>query len=144
VATLDGLLSRSVSPRRFAAVLIGVLAGLALVLSAVGIYGVMSYTVGQRTQEIGIRMALGAQPGNMLALVLGRGARLALVGIGAGVLGALGLTRFLSSLLFGVGAADPLTFGGVAVLLLGVALTACYVPARRAMRVDPMVALRYE
>jgi predicted permease len=144
VTTLDGLLSRSVSARRFSAVLIGMLAGLALILSAVGICGVMSYTVGQRTQEIGIRMALGAQPGKMLALVLGRGARLALLGIAAGVLGALGLTRFLSSLLFGVGTADPLTFVGVAVLLLGVALAACYVPARRAMRVDPLVALRYE
>jgi putative ABC transport system permease protein len=144
VTTLDGLLSRSVSPRRFSAVLIAVLAGLALILSAVGIYGVMSYTVGQRTQEIGIRMALGAKPANMLALVLGRGARLALAGIAVGLLGAYALTRFLSSLLFGVGTTDPLTFTGVAVLLLGVALAACYVPARRAMRVDPMVALRYE
>jgi putative ABC transport system permease protein len=144
VTTLDGLLSRSLSPRRFAMVLIAVLAGLALVLSAVGIYGVMSYTVGQRTQEIGVRMALGAQPRNMLALILGRGARLALIGIAAGVLGALALTRFLSSLLFGVAAKDPLTFAGVALLLFGVALGACYVPARRAMRVDPMVALRYE
>jgi putative ABC transport system permease protein len=144
VTTLGGLLSRSLSPRRFAMVLIGVLAGLALVLSAVGIYGVMSYTVGQRTQEIGVRMALGAQPKNMLALVLGRGAGLALVGIFAGTLGALALTRFLSSLLFGVAPKDPLTFAGVALLLFGVALAACYVPARRAMRVDPMVALRYE
>jgi putative ABC transport system permease protein len=144
VTTLDGLLSSSLSPRRFAIVLIGVLAGLALVLSAVGIYGVMSYTVGQRTQEIGVRMAMGAQPRNMLALILGRGAWLALVGIGVGVLGALALTRFLSSLLFGVAPKDPLTFAGVALLLFGVALAACYVPARRAMRVDPMVALRYE
>jgi predicted permease len=144
VTTLDGLLSRSISPRRFAAVLIGVLAGLALVLSAVGIYGVMSYTVGQRTREIGVRMAMGAHPGNMLALILGRGARLALIGVTVGVLGALALTRFLSSLLFGVAPKDPLTFAGVALLLFGVALAACYVPARRAMRVDPMVALRYE
>jgi len=137
-------LSRSLSPRRFSAVLITVLAGLALVLSAVGIYGVMSYTVGQRTQEIGVRMALGARPGNMLALILGRGVRLAFVGIAVGLLGSFGLTRFLASLLFGVGAADPLTFSGVALLLLGVALAACYIPARRAMKVDPMVALRYE
>jgi putative ABC transport system permease protein len=144
ITTLDGLLSRSVSPRRFSAVLIGVLAGLALVLSAVGIYGVMSYTVGQRTQEIGIRMALGARPGSMLALILGRGARLAFAGIAVGLLGSFALTRFLASLLFGVGAADPLTFCGVALLLLGVALVACYIPARRAMKVDPMVALRYE
>ena len=144
VTTLDGLLSRSLSPRRFAMVLIGVLAGLALVLAAVGIYGVMSYTVGQRTQEIGVRMALGAQPKNMLALVLGRGAGLALVGIFAGTLGALALTRFLSSLLFGIEPKDPVTFAGVALLLFGVALAACYVPARRAMQVDPMVALRDE
>jgi putative ABC transport system permease protein len=144
ITTLDGLLSRSISPRRFSAVLIGVLAGLALVLSAVGIYGVTSYTVGQRSQEIGIRMALGAQPQNMLALVLGGGARLALIGIATGVFGALVLTRFLSSLLFGVQAKDPLTFVAVAALLFLVALAACYIPARRAMRVDPMVALHYE
>jgi predicted permease len=144
VTTLDGWLSRSVSPRRFSALLIGVLAGLALILSAVGIYGVMSYTVGQRTQEIGIRMALGASPQNLLRLILGRGVRLALLGIGVGVAGALALTRFLSSLLFGVGAGDPLTFAGVATVLLGVALAACYLPARRAMKVDPMVALRYQ
>jgi putative ABC transport system permease protein len=144
VTTLDQLVARSVSPQRFSAVLIGVLAGLALVLSAVGIYGVMSYTVGQRTQEIGIRMALGAGPQNMLALILGRGTRLALTGIAAGVLGAFALTRFLSSLLFGVQPHDPLTFVAVAMLLLLVALAACYVPARRAMKVDPMVALRYE
>jgi predicted permease len=144
VATLDGLLSTSLSPRRFVAVLIAVFAGLALVLSAVGIYGVMSYTVGQRTQEIGVRMALGAQPGDMLSLILGRGVTLALTGITVGLLGALALTRFLSSMLFGVKAKDPLIFGGVALLLMLVALMACYVPARRAMKVDPMVALRYE
>jgi putative ABC transport system permease protein len=144
ITTMDGLLSRSLSPRRFASALIAVLAGLALALSAVGIYGVMSYTVGQRTQEIGVRMAMGAQPSNMLALILGRGATLALIGIATGTLGALALTRFLSSLLFGVAPKDPLTFAEVALLLFGVALAACYVPARRAMRVDPMVALRYE
>jgi putative ABC transport system permease protein len=144
ITTLDGLLSRSISPRRFSAVLIGVLATLALVLAAVGIYGVMSYTVGQRTQEIGIRMALGAQPQNMLELILGRGLRLALLGIAVGLLGAFVLTRYLSSLLFGVQSKDPLTFAAVAVLLLLVALAACYVPARRAMRVDPIVSLRYE
>jgi predicted permease len=144
VTTLDGLLSSSLSPRRFAAVLIAVLAALALALSAVGIYGVMSYTVGQRTQEIGIRMALGAEPRNMLALVLGRGMRLTLAGVGAGILGSLALTRFLSSLLFGVQAQDPLTFAGVTALLIAVALLACYIPAQRATKVDPMIALRYE
>jgi putative ABC transport system permease protein len=144
VLTMDGLRSNSLSPRRFSATLIGALAGLALLLSAVGIYGVMSYTVGQRTQEIGIRMALGAQSGNMLALILGRGVRLALAGIAAGLLGALALTRYLASLLFAVQSRDPLTFAAVAAFLLLVALVACYIPARRAMKVDPMVALRYE
>jgi predicted permease len=144
VTTLDGLLSSSLSPRRFSAILIGVLAGLALVLSAVGVYGVMSYTVGQRTQEIGIRMALGARPQNVLALILGRGMQLALAGIAAGTLGALALTRYLASLLFDVQSKDPLTFAAVAVLLVLVALAASYIPARRAMKVDPIVALRYE
>jgi putative ABC transport system permease protein len=144
VMTLDNLLSQSVSPQRFSAVLIGILAGLALVLSAVGIYGVMSYTVSQRTQEIGVRMALGAQPGDILSLIVGRGVALAMTGITVGLLGALALTRFLSSLLFGVRAKDPIIFGSVALLLMLVALAACYIPARRAMRVDPMVALRYE
>jgi putative ABC transport system permease protein len=144
VMTLDNLLSQSVSPQRFSAVLIGILAGLALVLSAVGIYGVMSYTVGQRTQEIGVRMALGAQPGDILSLIVGRGVALAMTGITVGLLGALALTRFLSSLLFGVRAKDPIIFGSVALLLMLVALAACYIPARRAMKVDPMVALRYE
>jgi putative ABC transport system permease protein len=144
VMTLDNLLSQSVSPQRFSAVLIGILAGLALVLSAVGIYGVMSYTVSQRTQEIGVRMALGAQPGDILSLIVGRGVALAMTGITIGLLGALALTRFLSRLLFGVRAKDPIIFGSVALLLMLVALAACYIPARRAMKVDPMVALRYE
>ena len=144
VTTLDGLLSETVAPRRFSTVLLGVFAIFALVLAAVGIYGVMSYVVSLRINEIGIRMALGAQPRDIWRLIVGGGARLALAGIAIGLAGALALTRLLSSLLFEVRASDPITFGAVALLLAAVALLACYVPARRAMRADPMIALRYE
>jgi putative ABC transport system permease protein len=142
--TMDALLSDSVSPRRFSAVLIGAFAGLALVLAAVGIYGVMSYSVSQRTHEIGIRMALGAQPGDVQGMILGHSAKLTLLGVGLGLAGSFALVRFLTSLLFGVGAYDAVTFIGVSVLLGAVAMAAAYVPARRAVRVDPLVALRYE
>jgi putative ABC transport system permease protein len=142
--TMDGLMSDSVSPRRFSAVLVGIFAALALFLAAIGIYGVMSYTVSQRTQEIGVRMALGAQLASVRGMILGQTLKLTLIGVGLGLTGAFVVARFLTSLLFGVGTYDPVTFVGVALLLVGVAMAASYIPARRAMRVDPIVALRYE
>jgi predicted permease len=138
------VVSDSIAAQRFTMILLGVFAALALVLSAVGIFGVISYVTGQRTQEIGIRVAMGAQRGDVLRLVLGHGMGVALLGVAIGMAAALGLTRLIASQLYGVSANDPLTFAGVAALLTCVALAACYIPARRAMRVDPMVALRYE
>jgi putative ABC transport system permease protein len=134
----------SVAQERFRTLLMSSFSGIALILAAVGIFGVISYSASQRTHEIGIRMALGAQRRNVLRLILGQGAKLALLGLGTGVVAALLLSRLMGSLLYGVSATDPLTFGTVAIVLLGVAVTACYIPARRAMRVDPMVALRHE
>jgi len=144
VMTMDNLISGSVSPRRFSSALVTIFAGLALLLAAIGIYGVMSYTVSQRTQEIGLRMALGAQLASVQRMILGQTLKLTLLGVGLGLAGAFVVARFLTSMLFGVGVYDAVTFVGVAALLIAVALMAAYVPARRAMRVDPIVALRYE
>jgi len=144
VAPLPDALGQSISRERFRTLLLGSFSAIALVLAAVGIYGVISYSASQRTHEIGIRMALGAQRRDVLRLILGQGAQLALPGLAIGVALALPLTRFIASLLYGVSTRDPLTLGAVAIILFGVTLAACYIPARRATRVDPMVALRYQ
>ena len=144
VHTMQQLVDDSISTRRLTLVLLGIFSSLALILAAIGIYGVMAYTVALRTQEIGIRIALGAQRQDVLRLILGQGARIAFLGVAIGLAAAAALARLLSSLLFSVSATDPLTFAAVAVLLVAVALLACYIPARRALRVDPIIALRYE
>jgi len=142
--TMEHVVSRSIASQRFLMILLAAFAALAVILASVGIYGVVSYLVGQRTHEIGVRMALGAQRADVLRLILGGGARLVLTGIVIGVLGAIALTRVMASQLFKVSASDPLTFVAVSLLLMFVALMACYVPARRAANVEPTVALRYE
>jgi len=144
IQKMEETVDRSLAARRFAMDLLGIFAALALVLACVGIYGVISYLAGQRTHEIGIRMALGAQRGNVLRMVVGEGARMALIGVALGTAAALGLTRLMANQLFGVSPHDPLTFASVALLLAIVTLVACYLPARRAMRIDPMAALRQE
>lgn len=144
VATMDQLLADSLSRSRFTMLLLGIFASVALLLAAVGIYGLIAYSVTQRTQELGIRIALGAQRRDVLRLVLAQGTRLTFLGVAIGLFAALALSRLLSTLLFAVSATDPLTFAGVAALLAVVALLACFIPARRATRVDPIVALRYE
>jgi predicted permease len=144
VRTMEGVIAASVLQRRFILMLLGLFAGAALLLAAIGLYGVIAYAVSQRTREIGIRIALGATRQNVLSLVLGQGMKLALIGVGVGVAAAMALTRVMRNLLYEVKPTDPLTFACVAILLLGVALLACWLPARRATRVDPMEALRYE
>jgi predicted permease len=144
VKPMQEIVAGSVATQRLAMILLSVFSALALALSSIGIYGVISYLTGQRTQEIGVRIALGASGRDVLRMILGQGVRITLVGVGVGIVAALGLTRLMTKMIYGVGAMDPITFGGVAILLTGVALLACYIPARRAMRVDPIVALRYE
>jgi putative ABC transport system permease protein len=144
IKSMDQVLADSLARRRLYMLLLGVFAAAALLLAAVGVYGVMAYSVSQRTHEIGIRLALGAERRDVLRLVLRQGMGVTMIGVALGLAAAFSLTRLMSSLLFGVSATDPLTFAAVAVLLFGIALVACYIPARRAMRVDPMVASRYE
>ncbi len=144
VLTAEEYMSRSVAPTRFDMTLLAAFAAVALVMTAVGLYGVISFFVSQSTREIGIRVALGAQRRDALRFVMGQGMILTLVGVAFGLVAAFGLTSVMAGLLFGVGATDPATFAGVALLLIMVAALACYVPARRATKVDPMVALRYE
>ena len=142
--TLDAVVAKSIARPRFDTMLLGIFAAVALVLASVGLYGVMNYSATQRTQEIGIRMALGAKPGDILRLVVGQGIRLTFAGIVIGIVASLALTRVMSNLLFGITATDLPTFLGVSALLTAVAVLANYIPARRATRVNPVIALRYE
>ena len=142
--TMGDIRAESVAPERLNLTLLGIFAGIALVLAIVGIYGVMSYSVTQRTHEIGIRMAIGAQRRDVFKMILGQGMKLALIGIGIGLVGAFALTRLMASMLFGVEPTDATTFGAISALLTVVALLACFLPGRRATRVEPTVSLRYE
>jgi putative ABC transport system permease protein len=144
VLTMDQLMGNSLGQRRLTLVLLASFAALALLLAAIGIYGVIAYSVRQRTHEIGVRIALGAQSRDVLRLIIGQAMMLVVVSVLIGLAGALALTRWLTTLLFNVKPTDPLTFAAIAFLLTAVALLACYLPARRATKVDPMVALRYE
>jgi putative ABC transport system permease protein len=144
IATMRELVGNSVAARRITLILLGLFSTLALVLAAIGIYGVISYSVSERTHEIGIRVALGAQSGNVLSMILAQGLKIAGAGVVIGIAAALGLTRLMAGLLFSVSAADPLTFVAVPSLLMLVAMFACYIPARRMLGLDPMNALRYE
>ena len=144
VHTLDYYYSKSMARTSFTLAMLALAGGMALLLGIVGLYGVIAYSVSQRTHEIGIRMALGAQKRDVIRLVVSRGIRSTMIGVGVGVAGAVALTRFLASLLYGVKPTDPLTFAVVSFVLTGIALLACYIPARRATKADPIVALRYE
>jgi putative ABC transport system permease protein len=142
--TMNEVIADSLADRRFSMILLDAFAVVALLLASLGLYGVISYLVGQRTHELGIRLALGAQRSDVLRLVLQHGMKMALGGVSLGLVAALGLTRLLSKMLYGVSATDPITFAAIAFVLTIVALLACYLPARRATKVDPLVALRYE
>jgi ABC-type antimicrobial peptide transport system permease subunit len=144
IATMNDRLAASAAERRFSLILFELFGVIALVLAAVGIYGVLAGSVSERTREIGVRLALGAQHRDVLALILGQGLKLTLSGVALGLVAAWAATRLLINLLYGISATDPLSFGGVALLLIGVALLACYLPAHRATRVDPLTALRHE
>jgi predicted permease len=144
IATMQELINSSISTRRITLILLGLFSALALVLAAIGIYGVISYSVAQRTHEIGIRMALGADGGGVLRMILAQGVKIAGAGVAIGIFASFGLTRLMTKLLYSVSSADPVTFAAVAIVLVAVAMLACYIPARRALRVDPTIALRYE
>lgn len=144
VTTMEKMVNDSMVQRRFSMILLAVFALVALVLASVGLYGVMSYSVTHRTNEIGIRMALGARVTDVLAMVVAQGMKLSIAGVGIGLAGAFALSRVMRSLLFNVSATDPLIYAVVALMLAGVSLLACYIPARRATKIDPMEALRYE
>jgi putative ABC transport system permease protein len=144
IRTMNDLIAFKMVPAKVAAALFALFGALALLLASIGLYGVMSYAVNQRTREIGVRMALGAQRSDVLRAVFKQGLKLTAIGLGIGVILALAGSFALSSVLYGVGAGDPISFIGVSLFLLAIALLACYLPARRATRVDPMVALRYE
>ncbi len=144
VRSMEEIVGQAVASQRFNMLLVGLFAGLGLLLAGVGIYGVVSYSAAQRTSEIGIRIALGARAGDVIRLILKHGLALASIGVAIGLVASFALTRLMKGLLFGVSAADPLTFAAIALLLIGVALVACWLPARRATKVDPMIALRCE
>jgi ABC-type antimicrobial peptide transport system permease subunit len=142
--TMNEVVAESLTRQRFSMILLNAFAGAALLLAGLGLYGVISYLVGQRTHELGIRLALGAQRRDLLRLVLGHGMKMTAVGVGVGLIAALGLTQLLGDLLYGVSATDPATFASIALLLVFIALAACFVPAWRATKVDPLVALRHD